>query len=105
MTQPSLFDVGAVRDTDPDTSRDAALSMRGATGARECARVLGVVRHLCAFGADGVTAWEVARELDAQQNCVARRLRDLADHDLVVASGDRRPGPSGRLQQVWRLVP
>lgn len=115
---PSLFDVepGAAyetvrlpehaRNSDPDTSKEAADSMRSVLNF-ECHQVLEVVK---AFGPGGITAYGVsmalaARGIHRQQNCVARRLSDLRDAGFIEDSGERRPGSSNRLLTVWRMVP
>lgn len=102
--QATLFELGHSRPTDPQTSKDAAVSMLPAAK-RECALVLETVR-----ARNGqATAWEVRCDLatrgyERDQNCIARRLTDLRDEGLIEDSGQRRTGRSNRLQIVWRIA-
>jgi hypothetical protein len=67
----------------------------------ECRKVLASLRRIHSRYGRGATAWEVADDLVAQQNCVSRRLRDLADDGRVVATGRTRPGRTRRELIVW----
>lgn len=96
------------RNTDPDTSREAALTVITALPALE-ERVLGLLLEQ-PYG-QGLTSYELAQQLGLSIVTVSPRLRPLANRCLIRASG-RRIGPSGRSQIVWvavtrqqRLVP
>lgn len=114
MTQTSLFEAPTLppapprehhaRGDDPDTAKQAAEAIRPVLG-NECKLVLGAVRER----GGSATAYEVVLVLrmagiERQQNCVARRLRDLADAGLVADSGARRHGSSGRELIVWAMA-
>lgn len=68
----------------------------------QIARVLHAVQAYADRWGAGVTAYEIARELDLQQNVAARRLRDLERLGFVVDTGHRRPGSSSRQLICWR---
>lgn len=104
MNPPTLFDGLHARPGDPETAKDAAEAIRPVL-APECARVLESLKHY----AHGATAWQIVRDLadfgvHRDQNVVARRLTDLRDAGLVVDSGVRRPGRSGRSLIVWTVA-
>lgn len=106
MTDLTLFDLTHSRPTDPDTSKDAAVSVLPAAK-RQCAEVLDAV---CRLDPQGATAYEVLTFLERdgrrrQQSVVARRLSDLRDVGLIVDSGERRRGMTGRDLIVWKVVP
>jgi hypothetical protein len=81
------------RNTDPDTSHEAALANRNTDRARA----------LKAHPA-GLTDYELAEVIDRQQNSAGKRRGELRDLGLVVDSGARRDAPSGASAIVWRLA-
>jgi len=85
---------------DPATSRLAA---RGAVtfSSEHCRKILDALSAL----PDGGTTHEIAEKvgsLDYVQ--VARRMKDLARQERVVASDKTRPTPSGKPSIVWKLA-
>lgn len=98
-----------VRMGDPDTSRDAALSILPTFHA-ELQRVLAAIEWIDLFHGEGATAWQIKRRLASQdiereQGSVARRCTDLRDLGFIVDSGERRRGRTGRQLIVWTLTP
>jgi hypothetical protein len=98
-----------VRLSDPETSRDAAVSMLPVFHV-ELQRVLRAAEFIDLMTGDGATAWQIKRRLASQgiereQGSVARRCTDLRDLGLIVDSGERRRGRTGRLLIVWTLTP
>lgn len=90
---------GAARATDPDTSHAAARdAARRAPRMRE--RVL---LTLIAAGARGMTDFELAHALGAQQTSAGKRRGELVEAGLVENSGIKRPAPSGSAAIVWRI--
>jgi hypothetical protein len=98
---PDLLDFAAraVRNNDPDTSREAALARLGgkATDRRAALIEIGNV------GPRGLTDFELARLINRQQTSAGKRRGELRDLGLVEDSGDRRPAPSGSSAIVWRI--
>lgn len=93
------------RDTDPATSHDAAAELRPHLKAM----IRRVVEILATAGDDGMTAAEVMAY--AQEHgiglgvCPWRRVTDACARRLAeVVPDTKRPGPSGRLQQVIRVT-
>lgn len=91
-------DPGAVRSTDPDTSVEAALSIK-ATELES--RVLDAIMRR----ADGATSHEISESLHMSLVTVSPRLRPLVRKGLIEDSGERRVGESGRRSIVWRAKP
>lgn len=52
-------------------------------------------------GDRGATCADVLRARGGDRANTSRRIADLREAGLVVASGEKRPGPSGRRQIVW----
>ncbi len=92
------------RRSDPSTSKDAAETMTHAAPSL-CDRILLALKT---FGS--MTQTEIADvmrrryhvNVDRQQ--VNKRTADLKNAGKIEASGETRPGPSGREQIVWRSV-
>lgn len=113
VTAPTLFDgplPDPVRPDDPDTSHAAAASIADGLSAQRRA-VFDAVRTVERHNPHrvGATAYEVQAVLAytghaPQQSVIARRLTDLRDLGLVVDSGVRRPGSSGRQLICWKAV-
>jgi DNA-binding transcriptional ArsR family regulator len=83
------------RRTDPETSHEAADSVELPDLE---ALVLAELRAL----PDGATSHELAASLELPLVTVSPRLRPLANRGLVIDSGFKRVGTSGRRQIVWR---
>jgi len=88
------------RNTDPETSREAALSVITALPDLE-ARVLGLLLEQ-PYG-EGLTSHELAQQLGLSLVTVSPRLRPLANKALIRPAG-RRVGDSGRSAIVWMAV-
>jgi DNA-binding MarR family transcriptional regulator len=93
--QLTLFDRGAYRRTDPRTSVAAAQSV-------EPAPLEALVLECLYRRPAGLTTHELADLLHLELVTVSPRMRPLASKGLVVDSGERRAGPSGRKSIVWR---
>lgn len=110
---PTLFDAplpDPVRPGDPDTSHAAAASIADGLSAqrRSVFDAVAAVERTNPHRV-GATAYEVQALLAysghaPQQSVIARRLSDLRDLGLVVDSGVRRPGSSGRQLICWKAV-
>ena len=90
-------DIGAYRYDDPDTSYEAAHSVK-ATELE--AKVRDAIFKQGDYGATG---WEVAAVLKMSINTVSPRFAPLRRKGFIYDSGERRPGPSGRNQIVWKI--
>ena len=88
------------RNTDPQTSHDAAASVTGQTETQ---------RHLLEL-----LAAEPATDMDlmerwhpdwgpATPSGLRTRRSELTEAELVIDTGERRPSPSGRLCVVWGI--
>lgn len=86
------------RRSDPDTSREAAHMIESAVDAI-CGKLLAAFR---AHGA--MTRNEVARHVALSDYQVSKRLSDLKNAGLLIDSGLRRAGSTGRQQIVWRAL-
>lgn len=83
------------RGTDPDTSHAAERSLSKEARSAMMSRLLAAVRERPmtseeASAAAGITGWQGSK-----------RMSDLANKGLIVDSGARRAGSSGRMQIVW----
>lgn len=94
------------RVDDPDTSRDAAESVRPHLSELQ-AEVLAVI----ARWHRGATSFDVRRELqdrrpNFERNSIARRITTLVELGLVEDSGDRRcpTGVPGAMSRVYRVT-
>jgi hypothetical protein len=105
MNTPTLFDdfhntVSALtpghRNTDPDTSREAAARQR-VTDRR-------LALNLHRQHPDGLTDFELADLMGRQQTSAGKRRGELRDLGYVEDSGQRRPAPSGAKAIVWRIT-
>lgn len=102
MVQAHLFgdaptERGAARHADPDTAKAAAKTV--AVADLE-ALVLGALRK---FRLAGMTTHELAEYLKLSLVSVSPRMRPLVKKGLVVDSGERRAGTSGRTSIVWKV--
>ncbi len=103
MTARRCIDCGGpqgakARRTDPQTSHDAAASMRGAADAQR-RQVLGT---LALHGP--LTADEIDEHVEWRATTAGRRLKELETAGLVVRTPVTRPTRSGRQATVWSLT-
>jgi predicted ArsR family transcriptional regulator len=100
MTEQLSIDFSAAahrRRSDPDTSRAAARSMVGSVDSL-------LQRIVQAFRDRGpMTRTEVAAIVGLSDYQASKRISDLKNVAAIVDTGERRPGPSGRAQIVWRV--
>ena len=89
-----LHQSGRARHTDPATSHAAARSVY-ATPLEE--QVLKALRQ-CPLGA---TSFQLADKMGMSLVTVSPRLKPLVEKGLVIDSGVKRRGDSGRNQIVW----
>ncbi len=89
----------AARNTDPDTSHDAA---KAHPNIRARDRMLTLREHL--RHPDGLTDFELAANLGRQQTSLGKRRGELRDAGLIYDTGIRRPAPSGSPAIVWALT-
>jgi len=78
------------RRTDPDTSHEAAESVKPT----ELETL--VLNALRSFGSTGATSHELVAETGMEWQTVSPRLRPLIRKGFAVETDKRRPGPSGR---------
>lgn len=107
-TQPRLFGGTPARHTDPETSHDAAASLREERVRRSQQHVLTLLRR------EGPLTDSAISELypryypnptDRQSPSGLRTRRaELVDQGLVEDSGERATLPSGRKSIVWRVT-
>jgi hypothetical protein len=100
---PDLFSLGypagRARNTDPVTSHLAAA--RNPSG-----RITMRMRALIAHGQNraGLTDYELAAILGAQQNSVGKRRGELCEERYIEKTEMTRPAPSGSQAIVWRIT-
>lgn len=88
------------RRSDPETSKQAAISM----SEERVSRLEGlVVQALSELGP--ATAEEVCTWLEEDKQHMTPRFRPLEEKGLIERSGLRRPNRSGRMAEMWRLTP
>jgi hypothetical protein len=94
-----LFGPGAARNTDPDTSWEAAYRFLAgkATDRRK-------VLLLHARYPHGMTDFELAERMGRQQTSVGKRRGELRDKGLIEATPLRRNAPSDSPAIVWRIT-
>ena len=102
IAQPELDFAGVARcrGSDPVTARRAARSVQGEQATRMEAMILDALRD----HADGLTSHELAEVTGLSLVSASPRLRPLVNKGLVMDSGVKRAGPSGRGSIVWRVV-
>jgi hypothetical protein len=81
----------------PETSKQAAAVIADAAKSRSAL----AARYVVEQGFRGATADEVADALDWDRYSSRPRLAELHKRGLIVDSGERRTGVSGRRQAVW----
>jgi predicted ArsR family transcriptional regulator len=82
-----------------DTSEAAAASLPAEKVARRKRQVLAVVR-----ARGGATCAEIAAAMHSPMHAISGRVRELVLDGLLVNSGRRRIGSSGRPGVVWEEV-
>ena len=88
------------RNSDPDTSKEAAESLGDLTDLENK-----VYEAIASYGAEGCIADEVLVRLPGMAwKSVSPRFRPLKDKGYVVNTGEKRKGASGRNQIVLRAV-
>ena len=90
------------RRTDPDTSVAAAERARALVEGHE-AQILNALRwgYVPEYG---LTSEQIGDRTELGQVPVARRLRAMAERNLVIATEQRRANRSGRAAIVWKAV-
>lgn len=89
-----------VRRDDPDTSVDAAGSLKNTTALEQ--RVYEVIRD---FGDDGCISDDIVAAIpDLSVVTITPRFAKLIQKGWVIDTGERRKGKSGRSQRVMRAV-
>ena len=86
------------RATDPQTSHDAANSIRDIAARQQ--RL--IINELQASGP--MTADEIDVAVFSGRHTAARRLPELAKQGLVTRSPSKRPTRSGRAAHIWRAI-
>lgn len=87
---------GAARHTDPKTSKVAAAEVNAGD--------LEVVFLCCLYRHGNKTSEEVAKVTGCPLNSISPRTAPLIRKELIVDSGERRPGASGKKQIVWAMT-
>lgn len=98
--QPELFDEALARQTDPDTSHEAAASLGGTLCAKLARRVYAVIRS---YGEAGCISDDLLKHpslSDLTYGTITPRYAQLMRKGLVADTGKRRMGVSGRNQRV-----
>jgi hypothetical protein len=98
--RPKLRLVPTARQSDPDTSHEAA-SRVAPKASTDRLRVLHCLQDA---GAQGKTDFELAEELGGLQTSLGVRRGELVKLGLVENSGTRRNSPSGSPAIVWRVT-
>lgn len=89
-----------VRRSDPETSR-AAAATAGSSAIRHMQIIHDVLKRTQPYG---LTSESIADVCKLSYIQVVRRVSDLRDKNLIVATDERRRNRSGRLAVVWRAV-
>jgi hypothetical protein len=84
------------RSTDPQTSRDAADSLKMTE--------LETSVYTALARTDGATCSELGAMMQLPRDSISPRMPPLLRKGHIVDSGLRRPGPSRRQQIVWKAV-
>ena len=85
------------RNTDPHTSHEAAEGVRGQLPLLE-----GKVLEAIESSPTGMNAWEIESTTNIPNQTCTPRLAPLRRKGLIVDSGERRPGSTGKKQIVWK---
>lgn len=87
------------RTQDPDTSHDAAESIRGKIATDLENLVISALKQR-----GGMTSQEVADYLNMRRDQVSPRFAPLKRKGIIIESGEKRRGDNGRLSMIWRIV-
>ena len=95
----SIFNnAGGVRLTDPETSVDAALSI-------DATKMEQVVLDVIKSFPNGCICQDIESALPhIRTSSISPRIKPLVKNGLIVETGEKRPGFSGRNQKVVRAV-
>lgn len=101
MRQLTIDDIPEIpearaRNSDPQTSHDAATSV-------DVSRLQRICLEAIRGAVDGLTSEQLATVTGLPLVTVSPRLRPLAENNLIYA-GERRKNRSGRTAIVWRPV-
>ena len=93
---------GLARQTDPDTSHDAAQSV-------DATKLMDKIYWMMvAYGENGCIADDVVRdmpEVASGWNTITPRFRQMVDRGMIECTGEKRKGDSSRMQLVRRALP
>lgn len=98
MNEHQQHETGAARNTDPQTSHEAAASV---DATRLEAKVVGAI----GAAADGLTITETAEILNISPWSISPRFKPLVRKGLIHDSGEKRVGATGRKHIVWKVGP
>lgn len=98
LDRTEQFAVTHCRAVDPDTSWEAAKSMRSAANA-QCAAVLNALRQLGTAGAE-----QIGARCGLPAYAVRKRTSDLEHAGLIATTGETRKTSSGRSERLWVVV-
>ena len=94
----SIVNRGLARATDPETAKEAAKSV-------DTSKMEQIVLDVIRSFPDGCISQEVECELaQYRASSITPRYRPLMKKGLIVDTGEKRPGFSGRNQRVMRAV-
>lgn len=100
VERPKLLDAETeayARRSDPDTSHEAAESVK-------LSQLEAVVLEALKQFQNGATASELCAHLEMEWQSVSPRLAPLCRKGYAFDTTERRPGPSGRKQIVWKAT-
>lgn len=94
----NIVNRGLARATDPETSKQAAQSV-------DTSKMEQIVLDVIRSFPDGCISQDVESELaQYRASSITPRYRPLMKKGLIVDTGEKRPGFSGRNQRVMRAV-
>src|SRR4051812_39894110 len=96
---PDLFSLPAYRNSDPETSRQAAARCP----AIRRADLLEVLRIHAEHPA-GLSDFQLADIMKRKQTSVGKRRGELRDMGLIVQTAERRPSDTGSPAICWRIT-
>ena len=91
---------GMARNTDPDTSHEAATSFEAS---KLISRIYSAMEK---YGNWGCTGDDIENDLsDIQSSSITPRFKQMIERGMIEYSGEKRKGNSGRMQLVRRYLP
>ena len=99
--QPDLFGEAYARNTDPDTSHDAAESIEG----DHAARMEKIALEAISASPFGLNNQELVSATGLPWPSITPRVAPLVRKGLVINSGEKRLGPRGKQCIVWKKAP